>query len=246
MKSCPYCNAVLTDEANFCIYCMTSLDEKKKARPIKRKKKILLPLLLILTAVIIASLSSFAIIKSLDRDDKEPAAKEPQASVDPDTANTENIDSTTLYTYREALFGDDYSSAYIPDENDIIITGVSAPTDSGVYLIPSHIDGKRVLGIDPLSFSDEDICETVVKVVISDGIRNIDENVFAGCVNMTDIYFMGESLHTEINAFSQKRNGTLRIHCSETCDDRNFRLYKNNAEAYGAVYECFEGGDIPQ
>ncbi len=48
MKYCPHCGAQLEDHASFCLYCMTSLDEKVDAFPKKKPKKWLFLLLGIL------------------------------------------------------------------------------------------------------------------------------------------------------------------------------------------------------
>lgn len=39
MKKCPYCKADIEDDARFCLYCMTSLDEKEKIPEPKYKNK---------------------------------------------------------------------------------------------------------------------------------------------------------------------------------------------------------------
>ncbi len=243
MKSCPFCNAVLTDEANFCLYCMSSLDEKKITVPLEKKKRKALPIILILTATLLVSLLAFVIITEY-KNDKENHIPEQALSNNKDGSDESPSYPVITYTYRTAVIGDDYSSAYIPNEDDIIITGIEKVEKTGIYYIPDHIDGKRVLGIDPLAFSDENVCRTVEKVIFSDKVKTVWENAFASCVNLSDIYLTGESIYIDAGAFSQTRNGSLTIHCSETCNDRNFRLYKNNAEAYGAVYENWDGGDL--
>ncbi len=242
MKKCPFCNAVLTDEANFCLYCMTSLDRKQKTTVIEIKKRKALPIILIFTVILLISVFSFIIITD---DNKENTDTPKQTSSEKeDSRNDRAVYPEVSYIYRAAVIGDDYSSAYLPDENDIIITGVETAEITGIYYIPDHIDGKRVLGIDPLAFSDESIRDSVIKVILADGIKNIRENAFASCINMSDIYFMGESIHITADAFSRERNGILKIHCSESCDDRNFRLYKNSAQMYDAVYEYWDGGVV--
>ena len=53
MKTCPNCKADIEDNANFCLYCMTSLNEKAFiATPKRRKLWILLAGILILTAAV--------------------------------------------------------------------------------------------------------------------------------------------------------------------------------------------------
>ena len=39
MKTCPHCNAQISDEAEFCLYCMTPMKEKEWIPPIKRRPK---------------------------------------------------------------------------------------------------------------------------------------------------------------------------------------------------------------
>ena len=68
-----------------------------------------------------------------------------------------------------------------------------------------------------LAFSDDSISSTVKTVIVPSSVKTIWNNAFANCYNLTDIYFCGNSIYTESNAFPEtsKRNGKLIIHCSE-------------------------------
>ena len=73
---------------------------------------------------------------------------------------------------------------------------------------------------------------------IPSSVKTIWNNAFANCYNLTDIYFKGNAIYTESNAFPEKskRNGTLTIHCSANCSDRNYRYYKDE---YTYNHPCF-------
>lgn len=173
------------------------------------------------------------------------------SSSENDGSNTTSTPTTTTppteatavtYIYRDAKYGDDYSvGANL--ENAVVITGVKTAAADGIYVIPETIDGKKVIAIMALAFCDESISGTVNSVVVPSSVKTIWNNAFASCYNLTDIYFCGDSIYTEHQAFPDisKRNGTLTIHCSANCSDRNYRYYKNSASNYDAEYEEWNG-----
>ena len=124
-------------------------------------------------------------------------------------------------------------------ENAVVITGVSVPSSNGEYIIPDTIDNKKVIAIMGLAFCDDNIKDTVKKVIVPASVKTIWGNAFANCYNLTDIYFCGNAIYVEGNAFAPKatRNETLTIHCSYDCSDRNSRYYRNSAAYYDANYE---------
>lgn len=155
---------------------------------------------------------------------------------------TSSVTQTVTYIYRDARYGDDFSvSANF--ENAVVITGVKTAAANGEYTIPETINGKKVIAIMALAFCDSNISSTVKTVVVPSSVRTIWDNAFANCYNLTDIYFKGNAIYTETNAFAQtsKRNATLTIHCSANCSDRNYRYYKNSASYYDAEYQEWNG-----
>jgi hypothetical protein len=128
-------------------------------------------------------------------------------------------------------------------ENAVVITGVKTTAADGKYIIPETLDGKKVVAIMALAFCDDNISSTVKTVIVPSSVKTIWNYAFANCYNLTDIYFKGNAIYTESNAFPEKskRNGTLTIHCSANCSDRNYRYYKNSASNYDAEYEEWNG-----
>ncbi len=167
----------------------------------------------------------------------------PEETTEPPTQNTveETTAATTepdapkaevVYAYRAARAGDDFNAQYQNAGSDIVITGILQPSASGVYDIPSYIDGKKVIAIVANAFSGSN----AKTVFIPATVKTIWNYAFAGC-GLTDIYFRGNSIYVESKAFDR----SIIIHCSASCSDRNFRYYKNCAASYGATWAEWNG-----
>ena len=149
-----------------------------------------------------------------------------------ETTEPQTPQSSAGYIYRAARAGDDFNANYTNSGNDIVITGIAQPSAKGVYDIPAYIDGKKVIAIMPNAFSGSN----AQTVYVPTTVKTIWNYAFAGS-SLTDIYFRGSAIYAESKAFS----GSLTIHCSASCSDRNFRYYKNCAASYGAVWEEWNG-----
>ncbi|MGI6264916.1 MAG: hypothetical protein ACOYJY_05585, partial [Acutalibacteraceae bacterium] len=151
--------------------------------------------------------------------------------------------SGAVFQYRAAARGDDFNALYDPPDDAVVITGVAAAASDGVYVIPDKIDGKTVIAIMGLAFCGDRAGARVKEVVVPAGVRTIWENAFGNCYQMSDIYFCGNAIYTDPNAFADpsRRGATLTIHCSTSCSDRNFRYYRNCAAYYDARYEEWNG-----
>ncbi len=338
MKKCPKCKAEIQEEARFCLYCMTSFEEKQTIETPKENNKrwlIIIAAVLVLVFIVaciflftqkdsqvnveIDTSSTSFISSDLDTfDDNNTTSSEQQnsesqgnetstptssnqtqtssknegnttnntsgntttnnsssgtstnntttsaSSQNSTTSNnkttnststnfssssnkTENNNSgssstttttpseipTVTYIYRDAKYGDDYFVGTNLD-NSVVITGVKTASTNGEYKIPDTIDGKKVIAIMSGAFCDEDIRNTVKKVIVPSTVKTIWNGAFAKCYNLNDIYFCGNSIYTESQAFpeSSKRKGAITIHCSANCSDREFRTYKNYITNY--------------
>lgn len=149
---------------------------------------------------------------------------------------------TAEYLYRDAQYGDDYA-VFTDLTNCVVITGIKTASADGRYTIPEKIDGKSVLAIMQGAFCDENFRDTVKEVIVPSTVKTIWNGAFTKCYNLTDIYFCGNSIYTDPYAFADvsKRNGTLTIHCSENCWNRNFNYYKDSASGYDAEYKEWNG-----
>lgn len=324
MKKCPFCKADIEENARFCLYCMTSLDNKEVIEKTKcRHRQWLIIAIFVMLFALVAGIIWFALGKNDSATTADAHAKSKMTSKDASTdtgsilldhenvtsnndlsrfpiitgndqpssrnnsslnqsgsqiniqtgsdksnssttatgitsSNSQTINTnsnnspsdasttspvlTVTYTYRDAKNGDDFY-VYADLENAVVITGVSTVSETGEYIIPEKIDGKKVIAVMGGAFCDEHIKDTVKKVVVPASVKNIWNYAFSRCYNLTDIYFRGDAIYTEAQAFapSSQRNGTLTIHCSANCNDRNFRYYKNSAAGYDAEYQEWNG-----
>ncbi len=164
-----------------------------------------------------------------------PVKNEPESDPPATPAVTEAV-----YTYRDAKYAvDDYLVTANVD-NCVVITGVSTPASDGIYHLPSTLGGKKVIAVDSWAFNGA----SVRAVYVPASIRTIKSYAFMGCTNLSDIYFYGNAIYVDTQAFSPKaqRSATLTIHCSQNCSNRDLRYYRNiAAEYYDAVYEEWNG-----
>ncbi|MBR2013186.1 MAG: zinc-ribbon domain-containing protein [Clostridia bacterium] len=139
-----------------------------------------------------------------------------------------------IFTYRQMKYGDDYYTNAAVTEDKIVLTGIQTPAADGIYHIPATIDGKTVIAIEGQAFYNSGHALTVKKIYIPSTLKTIWGSAFVGCYNLTDVYLYGKSIYIDSWAFPSvdKRTGTLKIHCSADCNNRDFRYYKNIASSY--------------
>ncbi|MBR5570688.1 MAG: leucine-rich repeat protein [Oscillospiraceae bacterium] len=172
-------------------------------------------------------------VATLPQETISPQTQEPtQAETQPVSTKPSQPQTKAEYTYRSARVGDDFSAQYSNSGNDIVITGVAVPSANGVYDIPAYIDGQKVIAIVANAFYGSN----ATTVYIPSTVKTIWNYAFNSCP-LQHIYFRGTSIYVESKAFS----GALTIHCSSTCNDRNFRYYKNCAASYGATWKEWIG-----
>lgn len=342
MKKCPKCKAEIQEEARFCLYCMTSFEEKQtienKEENNKRWLIIIAAVLAVVLIVIIIVLfaprgnkpnnsndnsnnSSFSSDSNTSADNNDPTLSEQQgnegaggesssssnsqtqnssnnttnntsgnttanntstnSSSQNSTTNNTSTNSTTSgtktetdssnmdsssstnstasdatsstpdttqpkYSYIEATienaYPTGYSAMYAP-ENAIVITKVNYKEESGNYVIPDTIDGKKVAAIMPSAFSDSSISLSVKSVKLPATVRTIWGDAFKNCLNLTDLYIKSTVIGIYENAFpaSVNRNGKITFHCKRDCRDFDFYYYRNIANKYDAEYEEWNG-----
>ena len=111
---------------------------------------------------------------SVDTSVNTSVGESSDTSVDNGEENSTNMPQplqTVVYKYRDAVVGDEWGSISV--ENAITIIGVESPSADGTYFIPDTIDGKRVIAIAMYAFRDENISNTVKKVIVSESVINI-------------------------------------------------------------------------
>ena len=330
MKKCPKCKADIQEEARFCLFCMTSFEEKQTIETPKENNKrwliiiaaVLVLVLIVISIVLFASKgnihndlnnnsnsSSFSSDSNISTDNNDTTSREQQgdegvggessspssSSQTPNPSNNKTSGNTTTnnistnsssqsnsstgntnsngssgtatnnstpstststnstptntqpkYTYIEATFQNAYPTGYgtmYAPENAIVIVKVNYKEESGNYIIPDTIDGKKVAAIMPSAFSDSSISSSVKSVTLPATVRTIWNDAFKNCYNLTDLYLKSAVIGIYEDAFplTSMRNEKLTIHCKRDCRDFNFYYYRNIAERYDATYEEWNG-----
>ena len=125
---------------------------------------------------------------------------------------------------------------YISD-SDIVITGVKSAAPDGVYEIPSHIDGKRVVGVISLAFSSSN----ARAVTLPETVTRVNQHAFAGCDKLESLYIRSDALFLSRSAFT----APLTIYCSADCvvDDDLYGecCLKDIVRVYGAQWKEWNG-----
>lgn len=325
MKKCPKCKAEIEENSRFCLYCMTSFEEKQIIETKKKNLRWLYIIVAVLALVLIVvgillfaqndspnnegndTSTNSSISSDLDASNDNTTSSEQQNSesqgnetstptssnqtqasskneggaTNSTSGNTTTNNSTTSstsqnnntstpstststgnttsgttgdtppstqpkYAYVTATFENayptGYSAMYAP-ENAIVITKVNYTEESGNYVIPDTIDGKKVAAIMPSAFSDSSISSSVKSVTLPSTVRTIWSDAFKNCYNLTDLYLKSAVIGIYEDAFplTSMRNGELTIHCKKDCRNFDFYYYRNIANKYDAKYQEWNG-----
>ncbi len=150
------------------------------------------------------------------------------------------------YEYAEATLDNAYPTGHSEmnaPQGAIVITKIKYIEESGNYVIPDTIDGKKVAAIMPSAFCDASISGTVKSVTLPSTVRTIWNDAFKDCYNLQDIYIKSGTIAIYANAFPEtaKRNNTLTFHCSRDCKNFDFYYYRNIVGNYDAEYKEWNG-----
>ncbi len=238
MKKCPFCKAEIADDSRFCLYCMSSLEDKQIIEFKKNKKRQLITVVLV---VLLSIVSVFGVLWFALGKDIPHGLREDTVDTTEDTEEV-SAPSEAVYVYKEVKAGDDYNLFYSIPKGACVIVGVESSSSDGEYIIPDTIDGKTVMAIMEGAFCSDAVKDTVRKIVVPGTVKRIDKGAFGECRDLTDIYFTGDSIYIYEDAFAPEavRNGTLTIHCSYDCDNMNMKYYRDICADYGAEYEEWE------
>ena len=223
MKTCPNCHAQLDDNARFCLYCMTSLDEKEQIQPpvISRRRW---PLVLLCGVVLCIGLA-FILIDSPSTPKTTAATTEP--SIQEDAHILRHTADGVCYTFRPAT-AQDHPTAIVLDNQYVLIRVEGTPPD-GIYRVPTFVGTDTdalvtVIGDNAFAGSHAQTID------LGYNVRYVWKNAFGG-YPLTDLY-----LHSDVMIDRTAFSGcdqNLTIHCPEYLENTRGALWSELAKQYG-------------
>lgn len=120
MKTCPFCKAEIAENARFCLYCMTSLEEKEKIQIAINNKRwmFFLTTALVFMCILITVLVIVGKNSHLDSSSH--------------TSSSDNLSSNSSTTNFEVTSTDDFENSIVQNSINSHISSVSPPSNSNI------------------------------------------------------------------------------------------------------------------
>lgn len=196
-KKCPFCNADLPDKANFCVYCMNPLNQKKIYTVKKASNKSMIAALisiattLVFVLIFLLNQNLFISNSKYDTNDDlatpsqliisetEPLPEpepEPEPQPEPEPEPETNSENNNI------------EYAFDPRYNGVTITNIKEFSEDGICTVPGEIGGQRVIGLSANCFSDNEVCSRLRGVVLPESVLYVSDYAFSDCHNLKHVY----------------------------------------------------------
>lgn len=229
MKLCPNCKAQLDDHARFCLYCMTSLEEKEQIPPPvlpKRRWPWVLLLCLPVLAVLLLILRN-----GMGTPPETPLPQATENAVTIDTI-TRTVDGVR-YTFRPATAADDPNA--IDLSQNFVLIQVEGTPESGIYKVPAFVDEAMTARVRVVAAGA--FANTHAQAIdLGHNVRFVWGDAFGGN-GLTDLYLRTD-VYIDEAAFAGCDTG-LTIHCPSYLENGEGQLWQDLASQYGYQWEDF-------
>ena len=223
MKECPKCKAALEDNARFCLYCMTSLEEKEQILPSERK----LPRWpLVLLCVLLLGVLLFLLIDPNTQVPEETAEPSQPVVTEQSSTLTQTVDGVR-YIFRPAT-KQDHPAAVSLDHYYVLIRVEGTPAD-GIYRVPTFVNNDTNALVTVVA--DGAFAGTNARAIdLGYNVRFVWGNAFGG-YPLEQLY-----LHEDVLIAQEAFSGcteSLTIHCPEYLENTEGILWSELAVRYG-------------